>query len=248
MKKNKKVLVTGSSGFLGSHIVDCLIDRGYDVIGLDLQESNYNQGLKDFYCIDILDYKSIERSLKGCDYVYHLAGIADIGESVENPEKTINGNIIGTLNLLKASLKLSIERFIFASTIYVYSDLGGFYRVTKQACEKIIEQYQKSFGLNYTILRYGSLYGTRANNFNSIKNMLKEALDKGIISRRGNGEEIREYIHIRDAAKLSVKILDSKYENRHFIVTGNQSMKIKELLYMIKEIFENKIKIENNLA
>ena len=90
MSKNKKVLVTGSSGFLGSHIVDCLIDRGYDVIGLDLHESNYNQGLKNFYCVDILNYESIERSLKGCNYVYHLAGIADIGESVENPEKTIN--------------------------------------------------------------------------------------------------------------------------------------------------------------
>jgi len=180
----------------------------------------------------------------GCDYVYHLAGVADIGESVDDPEKTIKGNIIGTQNILKASLSHKIKRIIFASTIYVYSDLGGFYRVTKQACEKIIEEYQKSFGLDFTILRYGSLYGIRANSFNSIKNMLEEAINKGQILRRGDGEEIREYINIKDAAKLSVNVLNESFKNKHLIVTGNQTMKIKELLKMIKEVFNNKIKIK----
>lgn len=244
MKKNIKVLVTGSSGFLGSHIVDHLHSLGFDVIGLDLQKAGYKQALSKFHCCNILDYNSVNKALKGCDYVYHLAGVADIGESVEDPEKTIKGNILGTQNILKASVDQKVKRIIFASTIYVYSDLGGFYRATKQACEKIIEEYQKSFGLDYTILRYGSLYGIRANSFNSIRNMLEEAIEKGQILRRGDGEEIREYINIKDAAKLSVNALDKSFENRHLIVTGNQTMKIKELLTMIKEVFDNKIKIK----
>ena len=244
MKKNIKVLVTGSSGFLGSHIVDHLSSEGYYVIGLDFQKASYKQALSKFHCCDILDYKSVNEALIGCDYVYHLAGVADIDESVEDPEKTIKGNIIGTQNILKASLSHKVKRIIFASTIYVYSDLGGFYRATKQACEKIIEEYQKSFGLDFTILRYGSLYGIRANSFNSIRNMLEEAINKGRILRRGDGEEIREYINIKDAAKLSVNVLNKSFKNKHLIVTGNQTMKIKELLIMIKEVFNNKIEIE----
>jgi len=243
MKNNKKVLVTGSSGFLGSHIVDSLLNNGYSVIGFDLEEASYNQNLSHFFSGDISDYNKLSKAMDGCHYVYHLAGIADIGESVQDPEKAIKVNILGTHNILKASVEKEIERFIFASSIYVYSELGGFYRVTKQACEKIIDEYQKSYGLNYTILRYGSLYGTRANNFNSIRNMLEEALTNNEIIRRGDGEEIREYINVIDAAKLSVRSLDSDYINKHLIITGNQSLKIKELLLMIKEIFNNKIKI-----
>ena len=102
MRKNKRVLVTGSSGFLGSYVVDNLIDNGYEVIGIDLRKSKYEQRLTEFHCCDILDYESIQYILKDCNYVYHLAGIADIRESVENPEKTIKGNIIGTQNILKA--------------------------------------------------------------------------------------------------------------------------------------------------
>ena len=243
MNKNKQVLVTGSSGFLGSHIVDCLLASGYDVSGFDLEESNYQQGLTQFYCGDVLDYEAVHTAVNGCNYVYHLAGVADISKSMESPDKTVKVNILGTQNILKASAEHRIERFIFASTIYVYSDLGGFYRVTKQACEKIIEEYRKVYDLNYTILRYGSLYGTRSNSFNSIRNMLKEALDNSEIIRRGDGEEIREYINIIDAAKLSVRVIDKEFANKHIIVTGNQSMKIRELLSMIKEIFEDNIKI-----
>jgi len=243
MNKNKPVLVTGSSGFLGSHIVDYLLASGYDVIGFDLEESNYHQGFTQFHCGDILDYEAVHAAVKDCIYVYHLAGVADIGESVENPDKTLKVNILGTHNILKASVEQKIERIIFASSIYVYSDLGGFYRVTKQACEKIIEEYQKAYDLNYTILRYGSLYGTRSNSFNSIRNILNQALEKKEIIRRGDGEEIREYINVKDAAKLSVKVLNKEFANRHLIITGNQSMKIRELLSMIREIFKDKIKI-----
>ena len=243
MKNKKKVLVTGSSGFLGSHIVDYLLESGYNVVGFDLYQPTYKQGLIEFHKSNVLDYNAIEKAISGCDYVYHLAGVADISEAIEFPDKAVQVNILGTQNILKAAVTNKLERFVFASTIYVYSSLGGFYRVTKQACEKMIEEYQKVYDLNYTIVRYGSLYGARSNNFNSIRNILRQALYKNEIIRRGDGEEIREYINIKDAAKLSVKVLDKEFANKHIIVTGNQSMKIHELLTMIKEIFENEIKI-----
>jgi UDP-glucose 4-epimerase len=146
--------------------------------------------------------------------------------------------------MLEAARKHNVKRFLFASTIYVYSELGSFYRVSKQACEKIIEEYQKEFDLDYTTLRYGSLYGPRANEFNFISKVLTQALKNKKIVRRGDGEEMREYIHVKDAAQLSVDALDDKFKNKHLIITGNQQIKVKDLLIMIKEMFEGDIEIE----
>lgn len=241
--KSKKVLVTGGSGFLGSHMADTLTSSGYKVAIFDINKSRYLQKSQQMIIGDILDYESVLKAVNDCDYVYHFAGVADIGESSEDPEKTIKVNVNGTQNILKACITSEVQRFIFASTIYVYSDLGSFYRVSKQACEKLIEEYAKALGLKFTILRFGSLYGHRANYFNSITNMLRQALDESQIIRRGDGEEIREYIHVKDAAALCVKVLEEEYENTHLIITGKQSLKIKELLAMIREIFNNKIEI-----
>ena len=242
--KNKKVLVTGSSGFIGSHVADALEEEGYQVILFDAIPSNYKTKTQKEFIGDILNPDDIETALKGCEAVYHFAAQADIGASSNMPAQTITANIIGTLNVLEAARKQKVKRFMFASTIYVYSELGSFYRVSKQACEKIIEEYQREFDLDYTILRYGSLYGQRANEFNFISKILLQALKNKKIVRRGDGKEIREYIHVKDAARLSVDALDDKFENKHLIITGNQQIKVKDLLMMIKEIFRGKIEIE----
>ena len=242
--KNKKVLVTGSSGFIGSHVADALEEEGYQVILFDAIPSNYKTKTQKEFIGDILNPDDIETALKGCEAVYHFAAQADIGASSNMPAQTITANIIGTLNVLEAARKQKVKRFMFASTIYVYSELGSFYRVSKQACEKIIEEYQREFDLDYTILRYGSLYGQRANEFNFISKILLQALKNKKIVRRGDGKEKREYIHVKDAARLSVDALDDKFENKHLIITGNQQIKVKDLLMMIKEIFRGKIEIE----
>ena len=239
----KKVLVTGSSGFLGSHIVDALSNNGLDVVLFDSKKSNYKQqGQKEFIG-DIRSFDDVSSAISGCKYVFHYAAQADIGLSNIDPVETIQRNINGTQNLLEVIRKQKIKRLVFASTIYVYSELGSFYRVSKQACEKLIEEYNKQFSVQYTILRYGSLYGPRANKFNFINNMLNQAIKHNKIERQGNGEEIREYIHVRDAAKISLKALNEKYNNSHLIISGNQSLKVKDMLKMVKEIFQNKIKI-----
>ncbi|MBJ13428.1 MAG: NAD-dependent epimerase [Candidatus Marinimicrobia bacterium] len=242
--KNKKILVTGSSGFLGSHVVDVLDEKGYEVVLFDLESSTYKKESHNEIIGDILNYDEVLSAVKGCDAIFHFAAQADIDISTTNPLKTIEQNIIGTSNILEASTKVGINRFIFASTIYVYSNLGSFYKASKQSCEKIIEEYRRQFDLDYTILRFGSLYGPRANKFNAIESFLIAALKKQKIVRKGDGEEIREYIHARDAAELSVKALSDDYKNKHLILTGNEQIKVKDLLKMINEILGGEILIE----
>ena len=244
MSNNKKVIVTGSSGFIGSHVADALEEHGYRVILFDSVPSKYKTGDQEEFIGDILDLDKITTAMKGCDTVCHFAAQADINLSSDSPSETITTNIIGTQNVLEAARKHKVKRFLFASTIYVYSELGSFYRVSKQACEKIIQEYQKEFDLDYTILRFGSLYGQRANKFNAINDFLTQALKNKIIVRRGNGEEIREYIHVKDAARLSVQALEGKYKNQYLIITGNQKIKVKKLLKMIQKIFKGEIEIQ----
>jgi len=243
----KKVLVTGSSGFIGSHVADVLEDQGYSVVLFDTVSSKYKSKYQEEIIGDILKPEDIENAIEGCDVVYHFAGQADIGSSSEDPTKTIHNNIIGTQNILEMARRSNVNRVMFASTIYVYSELGSFYRVSKQACEKIIEEYQREFGLDYTILRFGSLYGPRANDFNAIRSFLIQAIKEKKIIRRGDGEELREYIHVKDAARLSVVALDEKHKNKHLIITGNQQIKVKDLLTMIREIFNGEIEIKFDL-
>jgi UDP-glucose 4-epimerase len=245
--KYKKVLVTGSSGFIGSHVADALEEQGYQVTLFDAVPSKYKTKSQIEYVGDILISDDIAKAMKECQYVFHFAAQADIGSSSDDPTKTIHNNIIGTQNILEMARRNDVKRVLFASTIYVYSELGSFYRVSKQACEKIIEEYQKEFDLNYTILRFGSLYGPRANDFNAIRNFLIHAIKEQKIIRRGDGEEIREYIHVKDAARLSVIALDVKHKNKHLIITGNQQIKVKDLLTMIREIFNGEIQIKFDL-
>jgi UDP-glucose 4-epimerase len=241
---HKKVLVTGSSGFIGSHTADSLEEQGFSVVLFDAVPSKYKSKTQKEFIGNILKPEDIEKAMKGCDTIYHFAAQADIGSSSSDPTKTIHSNIIGTQNILEISRRSNVKRIMFASTIYVYSELGSFYRVSKQACEKIIEEYQKEFNLDYTILRYGSLYGPRANEFNFISNALIQALINNKIIRRGDGMEIREYIHVKDAARMSINALDDKFRNKHLIITGNQQIRVRDLLLMIKEIFNGNIEIE----
>jgi UDP-glucose 4-epimerase len=239
----KKVIVFGGSGFVGTHVADELLARGYHVTIFDQKESPYLQKNQQMIVGDILNREQVRCAIKEADIVYHFAAIADIKAARDNPIDTANFNIIGTIHILDACREFNIKRFIYSSTIYVYSDHGSFYRSSKQACELFIENYNKEYGIDFTILRYGSLYGPRANNFNFIRNCIRQALIEGQIVREGDGEEIRDYINIIDAAKASVDALSDEYKNGYLMITGNQTMKVKELLSMIKEILNDEVDI-----
>jgi len=238
-----KTIVFGGSGLIGSHVADRLTEVGYDVTIFDLKPSPYLLPGQEIIIGDILDKKAVFDAVKGCDYIYNFAGMADLDAATTEPLKTIEQNIVGTAILLEATLRSRAKRFIQASTIYVYSDTGGFYRCSKQAAELYVEEYNRKFGLEYTILRYGTVYGPRADSRNSIYRYLKQALDEERIDCGGTGEETREYIHVRDAAQLSVDILADKYRNKQVIITGHHPMRLRDMLYTIREILSNRIEI-----
>jgi len=243
MSNSKKVIVFGGAGFLGSHVADTLTKKGYNVTIYDINESKFVNEKQKMIMGDILDRQQVNKVIKGSQYVYHFAGLADINEAKRKPVETVTSNILGTTYILEACREYKVDRIVFASSIYVYSDLGSFYRSSKQSCELLIENYFEEFGLNYTILRYGSLYGRRANEFNFIKNAITQALLEGKVDRKGDGSEIRDYIHVKDAAQASVEILKDDYNNSHIMIKGTQTIKAKELLMMINEIMGNQIQI-----
>lgn len=241
----KKVIIFGGSGFLGSYVADELTRRDYNVTIADITQSKYIQKNQNFIKVDILDIKNIESIIKDADVVYNFVAIANLDEAIHDPINAMNINVMGNLNLLEACRKNgNIKRFVYASSAYALSSEGSFYGISKQSSEKLTEEYYKRYGLKYTVIRYGSLYGERASHNNYIYNLLSEAIEIGELNYRGDGEDLREYIHAADAAKLSVDILeDTQYENEHIILTGIEKLKRIELLTMINEIMQNKLSV-----
>ncbi len=241
----KKALVFGGSGFLGSHIADALSQQGFCTTIFDINPSPYLSGDQAFIQDDVLNQGAVEKAVQDADIVYHLAGQPSIPESLKQPAHTLHLNIQGTVNILEACVKHNIERFLFASTVYIYSDVGGFYRASKQACEIIIQEYQKNYDLDYTILRYGSLYGPRAVENNFINRLLKQAVTKRKIEIDFDEEDKREYIHVHDAARMSVLSLQDDYKNTSVMLTGYQYMTCKELIDLINDMLGGDLTFEH---
>lgn len=239
-----KAIVFGGGGFLGSHVADVLTYRGFDVVIFDMYPSKYASKGQKLIVGSILNREKVNAAVENCDIVYNFAGIADIDEAKSKPVQTVETNILGNTIILDACRIHKVKRFVFASSIYVYSESGSFYRSSKQACELITENFNEAYGLPYTILRYGSLYGPRSDERNWIYRTLKQAIIEGKITREGDGEELREYIHVEDAARSSVDILSEKYQNQYVMVTGHQKLKIKDLMIMIQEMLGNRIELE----
>lgn len=237
-----RTIVFGGSGFLGSYVVDALVDRGHDVVIFDRTPSPYRPELP-FICGDILDRTAVAEAVEGCQVVYNLAGAANVELSVSHPTEFLEVNIIGNANVLEAARQSKVERFVYASSAYALSNRGAFYGTSKRASEKVIELYQQHYGLDYTILRYGSVYGARADTSNRIYRLLHQALTEGKLVFPGDGTEEREYIHAADAAGLSVDVLAEWGRNETFILTGLERFSYSKLLFMIAEILDGEIDV-----
>ena len=238
------ILVTGGSGFLGSHVCDELIKKKFKVINFDVvRKNNLNKKIS-FINGNLTIENDLKKIQRPIDYIFHFAGLSNLNLALDKPFETFSKNIEGTINLLNFAKKKKIKKFIFASTIYVNSREGGFYKSSKIASESYVKEFKKIFNLDYTILRFGSLYGSRPNPDNGVYNLIKNSLKNKKISYIGNPEAIREYIHVKDAARCCLEILSKKYSNKVMNITGHTPIKVEDFLKMIAEILSiNKKKI-----
>jgi UDP-glucose 4-epimerase len=239
-----RVLVTGGSGFMGSHLVDALIERGHEVTVFDRAPSPWLPAAARMVLGELGDLDALTDVVRGHDAVYHLAGFADLNAARSRPLDTVHANIVGTVNLLEAMRISSVQRFLFASTVYVYSREGGFYRCSKQACETYIDEYAASFGLRHTVLRYGSLYGPRADRSNGVYRLLYQAMTEGRIGYTGTPDDIREYIHVEDAARLSVDVMAPEFEGKAVLLTGPSALRAGDLFTMFQEILGREVAVD----
>lgn len=240
---SKKVVVFGGNGFVGSYLIEELLKSQYNVISADLNPSKYVDD-KYFTACDIMDSDKVDELVQGADIVYNFAGYANLDDAIADPVTAIRLNVLGNMNILESCKKYNIQRFIYASSAYAMSDKGSFYGISKLTSEKITEEYYKKFGLPYTILRYGSIYGERNYHNNYIYKLVENAMLTGEINHSGDGEEIREYIHAADVAKLALQVIENdEFINEHIILTGVERMHRKELFEMINEMLGNKLNI-----
>jgi len=243
----KKILVFGGIGFLGHYLVHELLKRGYKVTVADIHENEKLESEITYVKCDITNKENVENVFenKQFDFVYNLAGFANLDIAIKYPIETIQLNVIGNMYILEQCVKNNVSRFVYASSAYAMSNKGSFYGISKLASEKIVEEYLKKYSLPFTILRYGSVYSERSYDNNYIYNLVKTAVLEGEINHNGDGNELREYIHAADASKLSVDVIESEdFKNLHVILTGNERMKRSDLFNMVKEILNDQVEIK----
>lgn len=232
----QNVCVIGGSGFLGSHVADALSNNGFHVRIYDQVPSPWLAHNQEMIVGDLLNESLLEGAISGCDIVYNFAALANLNDALNKPIESIRVNILGNCHALEACRRHAVKRFVYASTVYVHSRDGGFYRCSKQSAEHFVEEYQNSYGLDFTILRYGSLYGPRADTTNGLLRMVKYALESGELRYEGSRDTLREYIHVIDAAQASVAALGDDFINQSVVLTGQEPMRVLDLLEMLREI------------
>ena len=243
----KKLLITGGSGFLASHLYKFLFKKNFIIKVLDTKQPNYSIKNSNFFKSSVIEKKKLIKITKNIDIVLHFASIADIAKANKDPLNAINVNLIGTINLLEACIKNKVKKIIFASSIYALSEQGGFYSSTKLSSEIFIKRYSKKYNLEYNILRFGSIFGENANKFNTINQIINNYKKRKKILRNTDGSEIRNYIHVKDAAKICHQIMiDKDNINKTFNIIGSKSYKVKKLLNEVGKKLDREVIFSKN--
>ena len=248
-----KILVTGGAGFIGSHVSRLLIRAGHSVTVLDNLESGNKEALpKDAKLIigDIADPEKCAEALKQISAVIHMAGLIIVPESVKDPIKYCNNNVIGTVNLLEAMRKANVKKIIFSSSACVYGTPEKLpikedtalhpdnpYGAGKASIEAFLQSYNAVFGFDAIILRYFNPYGPQEEHnpeTHAIPNFIKATLAKNPIPLYWKGEQIRDFIYIDDLAQAHIDVLPlSGYQV--FNIGTETGVKVKEV---VDEIFK----------
>ena len=244
MRKQNTILIFGGSGFIGFSLVKKLQEQGYSSIYIgDIKppKEPLPKGVSYLQC-DITDQNCVASLFQESnpEVVYNLAGFANLDTAIRFPRTTMELNVLGNINVLDECVKSGVELFVYASSAYAMNDKGSFYGISKLTSEKIVEEYHKQHHLNYSILRYGSIYAAVDFDNNYLFQLVKSAIETETIIHKGDGEELREYVHVKDVSELSVRVMENKdFWNSSLMLTGNERMKRKELFEMIREIIGN---------
>ena len=252
-----KCLVTGGSGFIGSHIVDCLVSKGQHVVVIDNESADchdhfYHNDKAEYYKYDICNFDKIKNLFDGVDFVYHCAAEARIQPSIENPFLTTNTNVNGTLSVLEASKRADVRRVIYSSTSSSYGhghvpnheslpeDCLTPYSVSKVTGEKLCRVYSDLYNLETVVLRYFNVYGDRS----PLRGHYAPVIGKFLMQKKnnmpltiiGDGSQTRDFTHISDVVDAnilaSVCVLPIAKQCVFNIGTG-KSISIKELADII---------------
>ena len=208
-----------------------------------IKKSKYINKNQKFINLDLKNIKRLSKEIKKFDIIYYFADIADIQESKKNYMSTINQNLIILTEILKLIVNSKVKNFVYASSLYVFSEAGSFYRATKQCAEILIKEFSKVGNFSYKFVRYGSLYGERAQEWNGISKFISQIKVKGAVTYQGNGKEVRDYVHVKDAAKLSVKIIEDKIHENAVSILGQKSITVDQLLIYYLKSQERKKKV-----
>lgn len=250
--------VTGGSGFIGSHVVDKLIDAGHEVKVFDIKPPHRDD--VEFCECDITNLDKVVSETAGLENLFHLAAVSNVNHAFEDPIMAVRLNAEGTVNFLEACRKNDIKRFLFASTVWVYAGAvtsevnedspfympgaGHIYTTTKIADEMFCNDYHILYDVDYTILRYGIPYGPRARAGTIIPIFIERALNEKPLSIFGDGSQYRNFIYVEDLADGNVVAMSEEGKNEIFNLEGKVAISVKEVAEMVKKLVGEGVEIE----
>ena len=228
-----KILVTGGGGFIGSHLCKKLVCEGHSVIVVDNFSIGRRSNLREIknkikiFNRNIANYNSIKSLFKNVDCVFHLAALADIVPSIENPDEYYNTNVTGTYNVLKLSLKNNVKRFIYSASSSCYGIPKQYptkenaainpqypYALTKRLGEELVIHFSKVYKLNATSLRFFNVYGPRARTTGTYGAVfgvfLAQKIAKKPFTIVGNGKQTRDFTYVSDVVDAIIKVSKRK--------------------------------------
>jgi UDP-glucose 4-epimerase len=255
------ILITGGAGFIGSHLADALLAKGYSVRVLDDLSTGKRSNLPlanpclELIHGDVADVQVVAQAMAGCAAVAHLAAVASVQASVDDPVKTHQSNFIGTLNVCEAMRKTGVRRVLFASSAAVYGNNGEGqpidedtakapltpYASDKLASEHYLDFYRREHGLEPAIFRFFNIYGPRqdpSSPYSGVISIFTERARQGLpISLYGDGEQTRDFFYVEDLVALLVQALEQPEVAAGAVNVGlNQVISLNQLLAALKSV------------